>query len=226
MSTNGHAPTPARRVAAYSRVSTGEQTPENQLVALRAYIAARGWQATEYVDHGVSGARDRRPGLDALMAAARARKVGAVIVVRLDRLARSVRHLTALAGEFEALGVDLIVLEPTLDTTTPSGQLTFHVLGAVAQFERELIRERVRSGLQRVRAQGKRLGRPRKYVITAEQARAALVATGGRQRAAARRLGVPIESFRRAARLSQNPVAEGLVTPRPVTPADGVLEAV
>jgi DNA invertase Pin-like site-specific DNA recombinase len=90
------------RAALYARVSTGEQTPENQLVALRAFTTARGWEPTEFVDHGVSGAKDRRPALDALLAAVRARQVDRVVCVRLDRLARSTRHLVALAADFEA----------------------------------------------------------------------------------------------------------------------------
>jgi hypothetical protein len=90
------------RAALYARVSTSDQTPENQLVALRAFTTARGWEPTEFVDHGVSGAKDRRPALDALLAAVRARQVDRVVCVRLDRLARSTRHLVALAADFEA----------------------------------------------------------------------------------------------------------------------------
>jgi DNA invertase Pin-like site-specific DNA recombinase len=118
MGANG---TGLRRAALYARVSTLGQTPENQLVALRAFAAARGWDATEYVDHGISGTRDRRPALDALLAAVRARKVDIVAVTKLDRVARSTRHLVTLAGEFQALGVDLVATDQQVDTTTPSG---------------------------------------------------------------------------------------------------------
>jgi len=114
-----------RRAACYARVSTGEQVPENQLVALRAFAAARGWRATEFVDLGVSGARECRPALDALLAGARARKIDVVACTKLDRLARSTHHLVVLAKELEALGVDLVVLDQAIDTTTPSGRLLF-----------------------------------------------------------------------------------------------------
>src|SRR5713101_7757992 len=150
----GDAMNPAgARVALYARVSTGGQTAENQLLALRAFAGARGWAAIEFTDQGVSGAREKRPALDALLAAARARTVDVVACVKLDRLARSVSHLVALVRELEVLGVDLVVLDQAIDTTTPAGRLLFHVLAAISEFERELIRERVLAGLRRVRSQ-------------------------------------------------------------------------
>jgi DNA invertase Pin-like site-specific DNA recombinase len=149
------------RTALYCRISTTGQTAENQLLALRSFATARGWVFTEYVDQGQSGAKERRPALDALLAAVRARHVDVVACVKLDRLARSVHHLVAMAREFEALGVDLVVLDQAIDTTTPSGRLLFHVLASVAEFERDLIRDRVLAGLRRAKAQGVRLGRPR-----------------------------------------------------------------
>ena len=122
------------RVALYARVSTADQTVEPQIHALRQYAAARGLeQVVEYIDHGISGARDRRPALDRLVADARRRRLDMVAVVKLDRLARSVRHLTQLAGDFEALGVGLVVLDQGIDTTTPSGRLLVHLLAAVAE---------------------------------------------------------------------------------------------
>jgi len=151
-----------RKIALYARVSTAEQHVEPQLHALRAYAEARGLElAGEYVDHGVSGAKDRRPALDRLLADARRRRFDVVACVKFDRLARSVRHLTALAAEFEALGVDLVVLDQNIDTSTPSGRFLFHTLGAVAELERDLIRERTRAGLSAARRRGKRLGRPK-----------------------------------------------------------------
>jgi hypothetical protein len=155
-SRNGHAP-PIRsarpcRVGVYARVSTADQIPENQLAVLRAFADARGWTATEYVDHGISGARTSRPALDALLAAARARRLDVVLATKLDRLARSTRHLVDLAAELEALGVDLVVTDQAIDTTTPAGRLLFHVLAAIAEFERGLIRERVVAGIRRARA--------------------------------------------------------------------------
>jgi DNA invertase Pin-like site-specific DNA recombinase len=185
------------RVGLYARVSTDGQTPENQLQPLRGFAAARGWEAQEFVDHGISGGKDRRPALDALLAAVRARKVDVVAVTKLDRLARSTRHLVTLAGELEALGVDLAVLEQAIDTTTPAGRLLFHVLAAISEFERDLIRDRVVAGLRRARAQGRRLGRPRRHEVDADRARA-LLAAGESLRSTARALGVPHVAVTRA----------------------------
>jgi DNA invertase Pin-like site-specific DNA recombinase len=149
--------------AVYARVSTLDQEPETQLRELRAFVERRGWQLEEahvYVDKGVSGAKDRRPALDRLMAAAKQRKVDVVVVWALDRLGRSLRHLVTTLDELGALGVDLACYTQPIDTTTPAGRLTFGVLGAVAEFERSMVRERVRAGLARARAAGTRVGRP------------------------------------------------------------------
>jgi DNA invertase Pin-like site-specific DNA recombinase len=185
------------RVGLYARVSTDGQTPENQLQPLRAFAAARGWEAGEFIDHGVSGGKDRRPALDALLGAVRARKLDVVALTKLDRLARSTRHLVTLAAEFQALGVELVVLEQAIDTTTPAGRLLFHVLAAISEFERDLIRDRVMAGLRRARAQGRRLGRPRLHEVDADRARA-MLAAGESLRATARALGVPHVAVSRA----------------------------
>jgi putative DNA-invertase from lambdoid prophage Rac len=134
------------RAALYGRVSTGDQSTESQLHALRRYAEARGWASQVFIDHGVSGAKERRPALDRLVKSARARQIDIVAVTKLDRLARSTHHLVSLGREFAALGVDLVVLDQQIDTTTPSGRLLFHVLAAIAEFERDLIRERVKPG--------------------------------------------------------------------------------
>ena len=128
---------PPRRLRAgiYARVSTADQHCESQLEVLRRYADPRGRDATEYVDHGVSGAKGRRPALDALLSAARRRNVAVVVVTKLDRLARSLYQLVGLGREFEVLGVDLVVIDQAVDTTTPAGRLLFHVLGAIAEFE-------------------------------------------------------------------------------------------
>lgn len=150
-----------KRVAIYARVSTKDQDPENQLCELRDYAGRRGWEVQgEFVDHGVSGAKDRRPALDELMTAAKQRKVDVVLVWSLDRLGRSLRHLVMTADQFGTWAVDLVAYTQPIDTTTPAGKLTFTVLAAVAEFERELIRERIHAGLRRARAEGKRIGRP------------------------------------------------------------------
>jgi len=153
----------ATRAALYVRVSTNEQTPASQLDGLGAYAEARGFEVIEeYVDAGVSGAAGaRRPALDRLVADARRRRFDVVAITKLDRLARSVRHLVELAAEFEALGVDLVVTDQAIDTSTPSGRLLFHVLSSIAEFERDLIRERTRDGLAAARRRGQVLGRPR-----------------------------------------------------------------
>jgi DNA invertase Pin-like site-specific DNA recombinase len=134
-------------------------------------VQARGWTAVEYVDRGISAAKDRRPALDAMLTAARRRKVDVVVCWRLDRLGRNLRHLVVLLEELQTLGVAFISLNEGIDATTPAGRLQMAVLGAIAQFERERIAERVKAGLARARAQGKRLGRPRRQPAPAATAR-------------------------------------------------------
>jgi putative DNA-invertase from lambdoid prophage Rac len=147
------------RAAIYARVSTFDQEPENQLAELRRYTTARGWSATDYVDRGVSGSKERRPALDGLLKDARRRRFDVLVVWRLDRLGRNLRHLITLLEELQALGIAFVSLNEGIDATTPTGKLQMHILGAIAEFERERIRERVLAGLQRAKAQGKRLGR-------------------------------------------------------------------
>jgi DNA invertase Pin-like site-specific DNA recombinase len=178
------------RAAIYARVSTLDQEPENQLAEVRRYVAARTWTSAEYVDHGISGAKDRRPALDDLLRDARRRKFDVLVCWRLDRLGRNLKHLITLLDEFQALGIAFVSLNEGIDATTPAGKLQMHILGAIAEFERARIAERVRAGLQRARAQGKRLGRPRKAPAT-------IVVPGGSVREAARAWGV---SKRTAAR--------------------------
>jgi DNA invertase Pin-like site-specific DNA recombinase len=149
------------KAAIYARVSTLDQEPENQLQELRRYVQARGWTATEYVDKGVSGGTDRRPALDQLLTDARRRRFDVLVCWRLDRLGRSLKHLISLLDDLQALGVAFVSLAEGIDATTPAGKLQMHILGAIAEFERERIRERVRAGLARARTQGRRLGRPR-----------------------------------------------------------------
>ena len=190
------AATTGRRVGLYCRVSTTGQTAENQLLALRAFATARGWTVTEFVDHGVSGAKEKRPALDALHAAVRGRRLDIVACVKLDRLARSVHHLVAMVREFEALGVDLVVLDQAIDTTTPSGRLLFHVLASISEFERDLIRDRVLAGLKRAKAQGVRLGRPR-AAVDLLRARG-MLAEGKSLRQVAKALHVALATLARA----------------------------
>jgi DNA invertase Pin-like site-specific DNA recombinase len=123
------------------------------------------------VDVGISGAKDRRPELDRLMTDARRRRFDIVLVARFDRFARSTRHLILALEEFQSLGVDFISLNESIDTSTPMGKMIFTVIGAVAELERSLIRERVMMGLERAKRQGKRLGRPQKLVDREQVAR-------------------------------------------------------
>ena len=142
------------------------------------------------MDQGVSGAKDRRPALNRLLKDARRRRFDLVACVKLDRLARSVRHLTTLAAEFEALGIGLVVLDQAIDTTTPSGRLLFHVLGAIAEFERDLIRERTVAGMRAAKRRGKRIGRPRAINGSASFALERGLAEGRSISSLARELGV------------------------------------
>jgi DNA invertase Pin-like site-specific DNA recombinase len=156
----------ANRVALYSRVSTHHgQDPELQLRELREYAQARGLTIVqEYTDVGFSGSKDSRPALNQLMTDARRRRFDSVLVWKLDRFGRSLRHLVNALAEFEALGLTFISLRDNLDLSTPSGRLMFQIIGAMAEFERSLIQERVKAGLRNARAKGKKLGRPRAQV--------------------------------------------------------------
>ena len=149
------------RTALYARVSTSDQTCENQLIALREHCRLRGWTVcAEYVDAGVSGAKESRPQLDRMLKDARRRKFDCLLVWKLDRLGRSTKHLICTLAELDALGVAFASLSDSLDMSTPQGKLMFHVLAALAEFERGLIQERVVAGVRRAQAQGKHCGRP------------------------------------------------------------------
>ena len=190
------------RAALYGRVSTSDQSTENQLTELRRYAADRGWSIAEYVDQGVSGARDSRPALDRLVADARRRRIDVVVCWRLDRLGRNLRHLVVLVEELRSVGVDFVSLGEGIDATTPAGRLQLHVLAALAEFERARIAERVRAGLARVRASGRRRGRPTVNVDASDLQRTAHLSI----RNAATSLGVTRSVVHRA-RLSAKPPA-------------------
>src|SRR5262249_6869807 len=154
------------RVALYARGSTlNGQDPEVQLRRLGYYCDRRSFTVVEeYLDKGVSGSKDFRPALNRLMNGAKQRQFDAVLVWKLDRFGRSLRHLVNALAELEALGVAFVSLRDNLDLTTPAGRLMFQIIGAMAEFERALIQERVKGGLRNARAKGKRLGRPRVFV--------------------------------------------------------------
>jgi DNA invertase Pin-like site-specific DNA recombinase len=201
------------RVALYARVSTNNgQHPEMQLSELREYADRRGWQvAGEYVDEGVSGARERRPALDRLWADSRKRKVDAVVVYRYDRFARSLRQLVNALEEFRAMGIEFVSLHEGVDTSTPNGRLVFGIFATIAEFERELIRSRVRSGLAAARANGKKLGRPHVAVDAAQVA--TLRASGASWKVISRELGIGVGTACRALQgRSKNPADSALAS--------------
>jgi DNA invertase Pin-like site-specific DNA recombinase len=159
-------PRPIAQVALYARVSTlNNQDPEMQLAELREYAGRRGWQIVEeFTDQGVSGCWESRPALNRLMSDACRRRFDAVLVWKIDRFERSLKHLVNALAELAALGVAFISLRDNIDLSTPSGRLMFQIIGAMAEFERALIQERVRAGLRNARAKGRQLGRPRVIV--------------------------------------------------------------
>lgn len=184
----------------YARVSTANngQDPMVQVRELREYIERRGWTvAGEYVDEGISGTKEKRPELDRLMAEAYRRRFDAVVVWKFDRFARSVSHLLRALENFQALGIEFVSLSEQLDTSTPTGKMVFTVLGAVAELERSLIVERVKAGLRNARANGKKLGRPRKVVDAATVAR--LRSQGATWRQIASQTGVGVGTLYRIA---------------------------
>lgn len=149
-----------KRAAIYVRVSTNDQSVAMQEEELLQYCGRRGWESILYRDHGQSGAKQDRPALDSLLSDLRKRKIDVILVWSLDRLARSLKQLLIISEDCRALGVDLVSLRQNIDTTLPAGRLTFSILGAVAEFERELLRERVKAGMAQARRAGKRIGRP------------------------------------------------------------------
>ena len=180
------------RAGIYSRVSTDRQQCEGQIAELEAYCVARGWQVTErYTDIGISGAKASRPALNRLMADARSRKLDAVVVVKLDRFGRSLIDCVTAIQELQALGVRFVATTQGIDTdqSNPASTLLMHLLAAIAAFERELIKERTRSGIANARAKGKTLGRPQRIYDRgrAQEMRAAGASFG----MIARILGVP-----------------------------------
>src|SRR5690348_817398 len=162
-----------------------------QLNEVRSYCERRQWVvAGEYVDTGISGSKEHRPALDRLLTDCRRRAIDAVVVYRYDRFARSVRQLVNALEEFRGLDIDFVSLHEGVDTSTPNGRLIFGIFATIAEFERELIRDRVRSGIAAARAKGKRLGRPRAEfdVFRARELRA----NGCSWRRISMEIGVPV----------------------------------
>src|SRR5712692_1842963 len=172
-STYGETEEAGLRTALYARVSTAiGQSPEMQLTELREYTSRRGWEVfSEYVDHGISGSKESRPELNRLMADAHMRHFDVVLCWKVDRFGRSLRHLVNALADLDAYGVAFVSLRDNLDLSTPSGRLMFQIIGAMAEFERSLIQERVRAGLRNAILNGKTLGRPRRIVNGDQMAR-------------------------------------------------------
>src|SRR5437899_3595494 len=194
------------KAAIYARVSTANngQDPTMQTRELEEYCQRRGWEiGGQYVDVGISGAKDSRPELNRLMADAHRRRFDSVVVWRFDRFARSVSHLLRALETFKALGIEFVSLSEQVDTSTPTGKMVFTVLGAVAELERSLIAERVRAGMRNARVKGKRIGRPRKFADAHRIA--ALRATGRSWAKIAAEMGLGLGTVHRAAlELSKN----------------------
>ncbi len=176
------------RVGCYVRVSTIDQHPETQLLELRSYCSARGWhEVREYVDHGESGAKTRRPALDRLLSDAKARRIDAVIVVGLDRLGRSVGHVVQVLELLRHLGIVFLSLREQLDSASPVGSALLAMVAVLSQLERDLIRSRVVAGLHRAKLEGRRLGR--KPIEVDPRRLESVLARGLSARRAARELG-------------------------------------
>jgi DNA invertase Pin-like site-specific DNA recombinase len=196
----------AKRVAIYARVSTDGQKVDLQLDELRAFAARRGWTVVaEYIDHGITGTKEKRPQLDEMMARVRRGGVDVVLVWKFSRFARSVRHLVTCLP-FQVLGVDFVSMSESIDTTTAAGKLLFHIIAAVDEFFIDVLRENTCAGLKAAQRRGRRLGRPRAERRHADQkgerldvdAARALIAAGASCRTAARQLGVSEATLRRA----------------------------
>ncbi len=185
------------RTAVYARVSTNNgQDPTVQTRELEEYCQRRGWKVSDqYIDVGISGAKEKRPELSRLMADAHRRKFDAVVVWKFDRFARSVSHLLRALETFKSLGIEFVSLSEQMDTSTPTGKMVFTVLGAVAELERSLIAERVKAGLRNAKAKGKKLGRPVREVDARRVGR--LRATGHSWAVISKMLGIGQGTARR-----------------------------
>jgi DNA invertase Pin-like site-specific DNA recombinase len=195
--------TASRRVARYIRVSRTDQDPSLQLDETARLIAARGWDLVDtYTDHGISGSRDRRPELDRMLKDAKAGRFNTVLVWRSDRLFRSLRHMVVTIEELAALGIDFVSVTEPFDTTTPHGRLLLHLVSAFAEFERQVLIERTKAGLDAARRRGKRIGRPRVFVDVCGALR--LLKRGLTVREIANRMHVGYGTLHRALRTARD----------------------
>ena len=186
-----------KRVALYIRISTGDQNADLQKNELPEYCQFRKWEIVETYSDTMSGAKDKRPALDRLMADARRGKFDVVAVWRFDRFARSTSHLLRALEEFQSLGIDFVSLRESIDTSTPTGKMVFTILGAVGELERCTIRERVMAGQKAAKKRGVRFGRPAVEVDTEHVLR--LRKQGLSWRAISEATGVPKDTLNRHA---------------------------
>lgn len=200
------------RVALYMRVSTADQNAAMQLDELRAHCQRRSWSiAEEYLDEGISGSKTSRPALDRMLKAAKRRAFDVVLVYRYDRLARSLKQLVDVLCLFDSLGIQFVSLHEGVDTSTPNGRLVFGIFASIAEFERSLIIDRTKSGMQAAKARGARIGRPRTHA-TVDQVRA-LSLSGASCRAIASKLGVSESSIRRLCKVGSFGPSKGVAIP-------------
>lgn len=183
-----------KRAAVYLRVSTVEQTTENQLHSINKYCECQGWAIKHvYTDHGISGAKDKRPQLDQLKEDIKKYKYDTVVVFKFDRLARSTSHLLECLQLFQSYGVDFVSVTEGIDTSTSIGKMIFTFLGGIAEFERSLIQERIKAALDLRKQQGVKLGRPRVGFDVSEAVR--MRNEGNSYRTIAKALGVSLGSL-------------------------------
>jgi DNA invertase Pin-like site-specific DNA recombinase len=197
------------RIGIYARVSIRDQSCDLQIRDLRAYCQARGFELVhEFVDVGQSGSKDSRPELDKLMDAARKRQFDAIVVWRFDRFARSTKHLLLALDEFRSLGIQFISYQENIDTSSALGQAMFTIVSAVAQLERDIIRERVNAGIQNARANGTKFGRPTVRVDCKQILE--LRSHGHSLQQIATDLGIGYGTVRARLALAENPLANAL----------------
>lgn len=192
------------KTAIYARVSTSHhnQNPEIQIKELKRFCELKGWRIEhELVDHGFSGSTDNRPALKQLLSLVKDKQVDAVVVVKLDRLFRSLKHLVATLEDFEKLGIKFVAIKDNVDYSTPSGRLFVQILGSLGEFERSLLRERTMMGLDHARSIGKKFGRPR---LHNQDEIIKLLKQGFTYRQIQKQLGTPMGTIARAAKHARN----------------------
>ena len=180
----------AQRVAIYARVSTEDQSLDAQLRDLREYCKGRGWEATEYLDHGISGAKDSRPGWNACWDAIQKRKVSILVVHALDRIGRSLHHLVRIIQHFAENRLTLVSFRENIDLSTAGGRMLAGIFSVLAEFERGIISERTKAGLRAARARGKQIGNRKRHFDKEEAA--ALRQRGWGQIRIAKELGIGV----------------------------------